>query len=77
MGWTENEHRGEWKAHDRRPEPGQFAKLERTWMNGDRIEIEFDMPTVLEPVDPQHPNLMATVHGPLTLFAVGDIPRKM
>ncbi|MGA9465096.1 MAG: beta-L-arabinofuranosidase domain-containing protein [Terracidiphilus sp.] len=59
------------------PQPGQFAKLERPWMKGDRIEIEFDMPTMLEPVDPQHPNLVATVHGPLTLFAVGDIPANV
>jgi DUF1680 family protein len=56
------------------PEPGKFAKIERTWKDGDRIEAEFDMPTVLEFVDPQHPNLMAAVHGPLTLFAVGEIP---
>jgi hypothetical protein len=53
--------------------PGKFAKVERTWKNGDRIEVEFDMPTVLEAVDPQHPNLMAAVHGPLALFAVGEI----
>ncbi len=56
------------------PEPGRFARLDRTWKNGDRIEIEFDMPTVLEAVDPQHPNLMASVHGPLALFSVGEIP---
>ena len=58
-------------------EPGQFAKIERTWKNGDRIEVEFDMPTVLESVDPQHPNLMAAVHGPLALFAVGEIPAQV
>jgi DUF1680 family protein len=59
------------------PAPGQFARLDRTWKNGDRIEIEFDMPTVLEPVDPQHPNLVAPVHGPLALFTVGTIPDKV
>jgi hypothetical protein len=59
------------------PAPGEFARLDRTWKNGDRIEIEFDMPTVLEAVDPQHPGLMATVHGPLALFAVGAIPEKI
>jgi hypothetical protein len=59
------------------PEPGRFAKVERTWKSGDRIEVEFDMPTVLEPVDPQHPNLMAAVHGPLALFAVGEIPTRV
>jgi hypothetical protein len=55
-------------------EPGRFATIQRTWTNGDRIEIEFDMPTTLEPVDPQHPNLLAAVHGPLALFSVGEIP---
>lgn len=59
------------------PEPGKFAKLERTWKNGDRIEVEFDMPTVLEPVDPQHPNLVAPVHGPLALFSVGEVPASI
>ena len=57
--------------------PGQFARLDRTWKTGDHIEIEFDMPTVLEPVDLQHPNLMATVHGPLALFAIGKIPETI
>jgi DUF1680 family protein len=59
------------------PTPGQFARLDRTWKTGDRIEIEFDMPTVLEAVDPQHPDLMAPVHGPLALFTVGAIPAKI
>ena len=59
------------------PEPGKFARLERTWKSGDRIEIEFDMPTVLEAVDPQHPELQAPVHGPLALFSVGAIPAKV
>jgi hypothetical protein len=59
------------------PAPGQFARLDRTWKNGDRIEIEFDMPTVLEAVDPQHPDLVAPVHGPLALFCVGTIPAKV
>jgi DUF1680 family protein len=59
------------------PEPGRFAKLQRTWKNADRIEMQFDMPTVLEAADPQHPDLMAAVHGPLALFAVGQIPAAM
>jgi uncharacterized protein len=32
------------------------------------------MPTRLEAVDPLHQKLMAAVHGPLALFAVGQIP---
>ncbi len=57
--------------------PGQFAPIMRTWKNGDRIEVEFDMPTVLEAVDPQHPNLLAAMHGPLALFAVSEIPAQV
>ena len=56
------------------PDPGKFARVERNWANGDRIQIDFDMPTVLEPVDPQHPNLRAPVRGPLALFSVGAVP---
>ncbi len=54
--------------------PGQFAPILRSWKNGDRIEVEFDMQTRLEAVDPQHPNLVALVHGPVALFAVGEVP---
>lgn len=59
------------------PPPGAFVRVDRMWRNGDRIEVEFDMPTVLEAVDPQHPDLTATVHGPLALFAVGPIPASV
>ena len=56
------------------PYPGQFARIHRTWKKGDRIEVEIDMPTRLEAVDAEHPRLMAAVHGPLALFAVGEVP---
>ena len=56
------------------PRPGKFARLDRTWKNGDRIEIEFDMPSRLEAVDPQHPDLVALVNGPLALFALTPVP---
>jgi uncharacterized protein len=58
-------------------EPGKFATLQRTWANGDRIEIEFDMQATLEAVDPQHPNLVTPVHGPLALFSVGAVPADL
>jgi DUF1680 family protein len=58
-------------------EPGKFATLQRTWENGDRIEIEFDMQATLEAADPQHPNLVAPVHGPLALFSVGSVPADL
>ena len=58
------------------PEPGIFFAIERSWKNGDRIEIAFDMPIRLEAVDPQHPNAVALLRGPLTLFAIDDAPKR-
>ena len=55
--------------------PGTFAALDRTWKDGDRIELEFEARTTLEAVDPQHPSVVAAVNGPLTLFAVGKFPK--
>jgi uncharacterized protein len=56
---------------DRDFAPG-FARLGTDWKNGDRIEVEFDATTRLEPVDPEHPNVVAPVHGPLALFRIGE-----
>ncbi len=52
--------------------PGTFAGIRRSWKDGDRIELELPMPLRLEPVDANHPNLVALVQGPLVLFAVAD-----
>jgi DUF1680 family protein len=49
---------------------GSFAAVEREWKDGDRIEYTIDMPFRLESIDPQHPNNVALLHGPLTLFAI-------
>ena len=49
---------------------GRFARVMRTWKSGDRIALEFDIPLALQPVDPQHPKLVALQHGSLSLFAV-------
>jgi uncharacterized protein len=51
--------------------PGTFAAITRTWNDGDRIEMEFEMATQLVPADPQHPDIVAPVVGPLALFALG------
>ena len=59
------------------PPPGEFLCLKRTWKDGDRIEIEFDMPTTLEAVDPEHPNLVAPIHGPLALFTLSKLPPRL
>jgi len=53
-------------------QPGTFAAIPRTWKDGDRVELELPMPLRLEPVDANHPNLVALMRGPLVLFAVAD-----
>jgi hypothetical protein len=58
-------------------QPGSFARLHTTWKNGDRIEVEFQAKTTLEAADPQHPDLVAPVNGPLALFGVGEIPKNV
>jgi uncharacterized protein len=58
-------------------EAGKFLSLQRTWKNGDRIEVEFEMPLRVEPVDDQNPNTIALLRGPVALFAVGDIPASV
>jgi DUF1680 family protein len=57
--------------------PGSFARLDGTWKNGDRIEVEFEATTTLDGVDPQHPDVVAPINGPLALFAVGEIPNRL
>ena len=53
-------------------QPGTFAAIRRTWKEGDRVELELPMSLRLEPVDPQHPGLVALMRGPLVLFAVAE-----
>ena len=50
--------------------PGHFASVTRTWKNGDRVALEFDIPLTLQAVDPQHSKLVALKHGSLALFAI-------
>jgi hypothetical protein len=57
--------------------PGQFLALQRLWKDGDRMEIEFDLPLRLEAVDHENSNRVALMHGPIALFGVGEIPSKV
>jgi DUF1680 family protein len=50
--------------------PGTWAQLNRTWNDGDRIELTLDMPLRLIPIDDRHPSLVALLHGPVALFAI-------
>ena len=58
-------------------EPGKFIALKRTWKDGDRVEVEFEMPLRLEAIDDQNLNNVALVQGPIALFGVGDIPSRI
>jgi hypothetical protein len=57
--------------------PGKFLAVQRTWKDGDRIEMEFEMPLRLEAVDDQNPNHVALMRGPIALFAVDEIPAHL
>jgi uncharacterized protein len=54
--------------------PGKFFPVTRTWKNGDRVEFEIGMPLRLQAVDPENPGTVALLHGPVALFAVGNLP---
>jgi len=47
---------------------GSFARVERKWKSGDRIEVELPMKIRLEAIDAQHPDTVAVLFGPLVLF---------
>jgi uncharacterized protein len=51
---------------------GAFATVRRNWKSGDRIELELPMRLRLEAIDPQHPQIVALLCGPLVLFAIVD-----
>lgn len=57
--------------------PGKFVAVQRTWKDGDRVELELHMENRLEAIAPENPNTVALMHGPLALFGVGDIPSKL
>jgi DUF1680 family protein len=65
------------KAIEAAIEPGKFLAIQRSWKDGDRIELEFDMPLRLEAIDEQNKDNVALVRGPLALFAVGNIPKRI
>ncbi|MBB6064289.1 beta-L-arabinofuranosidase domain-containing protein [Pseudoxanthomonas broegbernensis] len=52
------------------PPAGRFLRVERPWRQGDEIEVRFDMPLRLEPLDAHHPEWVAAMTGPLVLFPV-------
>jgi hypothetical protein len=59
------------------PRPGTWLTIDREWRNNDRIELTFDMPLRLIPLDPQHPDLVALATGPLVLFTILPAPATL
>ena len=57
--------------------PGTWANLDRTWKDGDRVELSLDMPLRLTPVDDHNPNLVALLYGPVALFAIEPISNNI
>ena len=52
-----------------------FAAIERTWKDGDQIELTLPMPLRLEAIDREHPETVALMRGPLVLFALAENPQ--
>jgi hypothetical protein len=50
--------------------PGTWANLDRSWKDGDRIELSLDMPLRLTPIDERHSQIVALLYGPVALFAI-------
>jgi DUF1680 family protein len=49
-----------------------FVALNRTWKDGDRVELNLALPVRLQAIDAQHPDHVAVVRGPLVLFALTE-----
>jgi uncharacterized protein len=56
---------------------GAWANIDRTWKDGDRVELFLDMPLRLAPIDESHPDLVALLYGPVALFAIEPVPQTM
>jgi uncharacterized protein len=52
--------------------PGKFARIQRQWKTGDRIELELPMRLRVAAINEHHPNTVALMSGPLVLFAMTD-----
>ena len=57
--------------------PGQFVEVRRNWHDGDVLQARIPMVIREEPVDAQHPNLVAVMRGPVMLVAAMDPQVKL
>jgi len=51
---------------------GSFLTVHRQWKTGDRVELDLPMSMRLEAIDPQHPDTVALLCGPVVLFPTGS-----
>jgi DUF1680 family protein len=51
--------------------PGSWATVQRTWQNGDRVEVRIPLTLRMLPVDKWHPNRVAVARGPVVLVLEG------
>ncbi len=49
-----------------------FATLQRSWRDGDRVDLYLPMSMRLEAIDSTHLNCVALLRGPLVLFALSE-----
>jgi DUF1680 family protein len=50
--------------------PGSFAALRRRWKSGDVVQLRLPQSFRTEPIDDQHPNVVAVMRGPVMLVAI-------
>ena len=54
--------------------PLTFAAIRRRWNNNDTVQVTLPFSFRAEPVDEQHPNTVALMHGPLMMVALDRAP---
>jgi DUF1680 family protein len=52
------------------PKPGSFAALHRRWRSDDLVQLRLPQSFRAEPIDDQHPKVVAIMRGPVMLVAV-------
>ena len=55
-----------------RPRAGEYHTIRRTWKPGDSIKVILPLTPRPEPIDAQHPNVVAIMRGPVMQVGVGD-----
>ena len=54
--------------------PGTFLTLDRTWREGEKLQVTLPMGLHTEAIAPETPDRRALLYGPLLLVALSDKP---